>query len=106
MNMTINELGTWMADFVQVGFMEAVRAYEPTSDELKLKEIKAWCKAALIDFDKLTKLIKAGMITAHRKGTAVNSPLYYSKAEIKKAVIQAKLSQYITDKMVRESRVI
>ena len=97
MNMTIDQLGTWMADFVQVGFMEAVRAYEPTSDELKLKEVKAWCKAALIDYDKLTKMIKAGMIVPHRKGTATNSPQYYSKAEIKKAIIQARLSQYITD---------
>ena len=40
MTMTIEQIGAMMADFVQIGYMTAVKAYEPTSDELRLKDVE------------------------------------------------------------------
>lgn len=101
MDMTLNQLGAWMADFVQIGYMTAVKAYEPTSDELRLKDIEKWCKATFTDYAKLKRLIDDGLVTPHRKGECRNSPLYFSKAEIKQAIVQGKLSQYLTDERIK-----
>lgn len=101
MNMTTDQLGAWMADFVQIGYMAAVKAYEPTSDELKAKDIEKWCKATFTDYGKLKKLIHAGYVKPHRKGECRNSPLYFSKAEIKQAIVQNRLSQYIIDEKLK-----
>lgn len=98
--MTTDQLGAWMADFIQLGYMTAVKAYEPTSDELRLKDVKKWCKATFTDYDKLKRLIYAGAVHSHRRGECRNSPLYFSKAEIKQAIIQSKLSQFIVDERV------
>lgn len=101
--MTIEELGAWMADFVQIGYMTAVKAYEPTSDELRMKDIEKWCKATFTDYNRLKKLIDGGVIAPHRKGECKNSPLYFSKAEIKQAIIQGRLSQYLTEERIKNN---
>lgn len=81
-----------MADAVQIGFMQAVKAYEPTSDTIRATEVKQWLKHMLIPWAKFSKLERAGLIKPFRKGNASNSPLYYSKTEIKQALTTAKLS--------------
>ena len=103
MTMTIEQIGEMMADFVQIGYMTAVRAYEPTSDELRIKDVEKWCRATFTDYEKLCRLIKAGVVTPHRRGESKNSPLLYSKAEIKQAIINARLSQYIVDDKVERT---
>ena len=103
MTMTIEQIGAMMADFVQIGYMTAVKAYEPTSDELRLKDVGKWCKATFTDYGKLRKLIKAGAVKPHRSGECRNSPLYYSKAEIKQAIINAHLSQYIVEDLTKHN---
>lgn len=101
MTMTIEQIGAMMADFVQIGYMTAVKAYEPTSDELRLKDVEKWCRATFTDYKTLQRLIKAGIVRSYRKGDSRNSPLYYSKAEIKQAIINARLSKYITEDNIR-----
>lgn len=103
MTMTIEQIGEMMADFVQIGYMTAVRAYEPTSDELRIKDVEKWCRATFTDYEKLCRLIKAGVVAPHRRGESKNSPLFYSKAEIKQAIINARLSQYIVDDKVERA---
>ena len=100
--MTIEQIGQMMADFVQIGYMAAVRAYEPTSDELRMKDVEKWCRATFTDYGKLCRLIKAGVVAPHRKGEGRNSPMFYSKAEIKQAIINARLSLYITDEHIEK----
>ena len=39
-----NELKNSLQQFVQVGFMEAVKAYEPAQDRLRQKDVKSWLK--------------------------------------------------------------
>lgn len=42
--MDIQELNTVIADFVQVGYMQAVKAYEPPQDFVRVSEVKQWLK--------------------------------------------------------------
>lgn len=91
-----NQLCGVLSDFVQIGFMEAVRAYEPVQDKIRKSEIKKWLKISLIDNDKFDALVESGHIHAHRLGTSKNSPLYFSKKEIKEAVAKTKLANILS----------
>ena len=92
-----SELNDSLQRFVQVGFMEAVKAYEPAQDRLRLKDVKAWLKMMLIDYKTFKALVDRGAIKARRTGTAKNSPLYYAKKEIKQALATADLMKKIND---------
>ena len=90
--MDTQEIKSLMADAVQIGYMQAVKSYEPASDAIRATELKQWLKHMLISWAQFTKLEKAGLIKAFRKGKSTNSPLYYSKSEIKQALTTAKLA--------------
>lgn len=75
-----------ITDAYQVGFAEAVRMYEPVQDLIRAKEAKAWLKM-IHATEKVLDYVKP-----LRKGTGKNSPIYYSKAEIKKTLLTAKTS--------------
>lgn len=91
MNIDLNELNAVIADFVQVGFMEAVKAYEPAQDLVRASELDGWLRMMKIDEKKFKSLCRKGIIQAVRKGTGRNSPLYYSKKEIKQALSMANI---------------
>lgn len=55
-----NELRDSIQKFVQVGFMEAVRAYEPSQDRLRQKDVKKWLKMMLIDYRTFKVLVDKG----------------------------------------------
>lgn len=101
--MTTDQISAFIADSIQIGYMTAVKAYEPTADELKQSDLKKWCQATFTDYKKLRRLIKAEIIKPHRKGDAKNSPLFFSKAEIKQAIITNRLSQYIAEETLKDS---
>lgn len=84
--MEFNELNNLLSRYVQVGFMEAVRMYEPAQDRIRLAEVKAWLKMALVDYKTFKALVDKGTIRARKAGNAKNSPLYYSKKEIQQAL--------------------
>ena len=90
--MTTAELMSLMADAVQIGYMQAVKSYEPASDAIRSTEVKQWLKHMLVSWTQFVKLENAGLIKPYRKGKAANSPLYYSKSEIKQALTTAKLA--------------
>lgn len=96
MNINIEELQTIIAESYQVGYMEAVRCYEPAQDFIKTKDLKKWLSSMHMDWNKFLLFIDKGFVTPIRKGTCVNSPLLYSKKEIKKAFSMAKLSGIIS----------
>lgn len=99
MNIAINELGGIIADFVRVGYNSAVADYDPPQDKLRLSEVKKWIKFRRLEFSTFQELEKQGLIHA-RKGDAVNSPLYYSKAEIQKAFATMRLNRFfVNDKI-------
>ena len=42
--MNIEEIQSIMIDSYQVGYMEAVKAYEPAQDLIRQREVKKWLK--------------------------------------------------------------
>jgi hypothetical protein len=90
--MDTQEIKSLMADAVQIGYMQAVKSYEPASDAIRSTEVKQWLKHMLVSWAQFVKLERAGLIKPYRKGKAANSPLFYSKSEIKQALTTAKLA--------------
>ena len=72
-----------------------------TIEQIGAMMVEKWCRATFTDYKTLLRLIKAGIVRSYRKGDSRNSPLYYSKAEIKQAIINARLSRYITEDNIR-----
>lgn len=93
--MNIQDVNSLIADFVQVGYMEAVKSYEPCKDSIRKIEVKSWLKMMKMDLKKFDALTKIGIIKPFRKGEAKNSPLYYSKKEIKQAFSMANICSMI-----------
>ena len=97
----LTEIGGIIADFVRVGYNAAVADYDPPQDRLRLSDVKKWLKFRRVDFKTFQELENKGLINA-RKGSAVNSPLYYSKVEIQKAFATMRLNNlFINDKIER-----
>lgn len=87
--MTAEDFSTMIKEAYQIGFMEAVRAYEPEQDLVRASAVKPWLRMMRVDCKQFNAMVGEGMIKPRRKGTGKNSPLYYSKAEIKKALLTA-----------------
>lgn len=98
--LTIQEIGTIVSDFIQVGFMEAVKSYEPSKDTIRENELIGWCKMLGIDKKRIKALVEAGIIHKKRNGEGKNSPIIYSKKEIKCAIATAKLNGIIKSNMI------
>ena len=102
MNLTMEELGSIIADFVRVGYNSAVMDYDPPQDRLRLSEVKKWLKFRRIEFKVFQSLVDKGLIHPRRSGSAANSPLYYSKTEIQKALAIMRVDRlFINDKIER-----
>ena len=82
----LTEIGSIISDFVRVGYNAAVADYDPPQDKLRLSEVKKWLKFRRIEFKVFQSLVDKGLIHSRRSGSAANSPLYYSKTEIQKAL--------------------
>lgn len=97
----IIDIGGIIADFVRVGYNSAVMDYDPPQDRLRQSEVKKWLKFRKIEFKAFQELEKKGLINA-LKGSAANSPLYYSKAEIQKAFATMRVNNlFVNDKIER-----
>jgi len=89
---------------IKSGFTQAVRLYEPTQDLIRATRISAWLRMNDISRDTFRALEKQGKLRSFRKGDAKNSPLYYSKAEVLKALSAAKTAALITKHIATYSR--
>lgn len=102
MEMTIHELGGIIANFVRVGYNSAVADYDPPQDKLRQSEVKKWLKFRHVEYKTFQTLVDKGLIHARRSGSAVNSPLVYSKVEIQKALAIMRVNRYfVNDKIER-----
>lgn len=99
--MNIEEIQSIMIDSYQVGYMEAVKAYEPAQDFIRLREVKKWLKMMKIDLKRFNSLVSKELIKPIRKGESKNSPLYYSKTEIKQALSLVNVSGMMAREKVR-----
>ena len=99
--MNIEEIQSIMIDSYQVGYMEAIKAYEPAQDFIRLSEVKKWLKMMKIDLKRFNVLVHKEIIKPIRKGERRNSPLYYSKTEIKQALSLANISGIMAKETIR-----
>ena len=99
--MEIQELNRMVADFVQVGWMQAVKMYEPPQDCVKLSEVKKWLRMACLDYKTFQRLVKSEVIKPFRQGKGKNSPLYYSKADIKQAFATVGMAGIIANNQLK-----
>lgn len=100
MEINAQELRSLLADFVQIGFMEAVKAYEPSQDLVRKNEVRKWLKMMLISEKDFKKLLNSECIRPMRKGEGKNSPLYFSKKEIKQAICMMKINNVLINNML------
>ena len=100
--MDMQEVNRMVADFVQVGFMQAVKMYEPPQDMVRQSEVRGWLRMACLDYKTFQRLAKAGAIRPFRKGKGKNSPLYYSKADIKQAFSAAHVAGIVASKQLKQ----
>ncbi len=99
--MNIEEIQSIMIDSYQVGYMEAIKAYEPAQDLIRLKDVKKWLRMMRIDLKRFNILVSKDVIKPIRKGEGRNSPLYYSKTEIKQALSLANISGIMAKETIR-----
>lgn len=104
MNIDIHELNRIIADFVQVGYMQAVKVYDPPQDKVRKSEVKKWLRVANLDQRKFDRLVKAEIIKPFRVGTGRNSPFFYSKKEIKQAFSMAEIGETINNSRINDYR--
>lgn len=86
MHMNIEDIQAMMNDCFQIGRLEAMKAYEPVQDLIRLTEVKSWLRVMKIDMNRFNALVENGTIKPIRKGKSRNSPFYYSKMEIKQTL--------------------
>lgn len=96
--MRVEEIMPILEGAFQVGFMEAIKSYEPTHDMVRNSDVKKWLKMMRIDMRKFEALVKNGCVKPFRLGTGRNSPLYYSKEEIRKAVVASDMAAILTSR--------
>lgn len=89
--MRVDEMMPLIEEAVQVGYMQAVKSYEPWQDEIRKTDVLRWLRFMRIDTKIFTRLVEKGMVKPFRKGVGTNSPLYYSKVEIKRAMMALKI---------------
>lgn len=99
MEISAQELKCIIADFVQIGFMQAIKAYEPSQDLLRKSEVKKWLKMMMISEAEFKRLLASDHIKPIRMGEGRNSPLFYSKQEIKQALSMMRINNVIVNNM-------
>lgn len=91
--MTLEDIKDIVAQSFEIGYLNALQAIEPSCDELRQAEVKKWLKTQNIRLTRFDALVSEGMVRGRRKGKAVNSPIYYSKKEIKQALLVCKVEE-------------
>lgn len=80
-------------DIFAAGMAQAVKMYEPIADWVKKDEITVWCVLNDINPKSVMALIKDGTIRGKHSGRGINTPVVYSKADIRKQIAIIKMMQ-------------
>lgn len=85
--MSIDNLRNLIQDCIEVGYMRAVKDYDSEEDSIRATQVDNWLRKNNIAKKIFKALVENGKIIGRRKGFAQNSPIYFSKAEIKSAIM-------------------
>lgn len=86
MNIELTELKRMVKEAAELGVEKWEKRNAPARDELKQREVYRWVKTMGYGPSFIDELEKKGVIHVRKKGTAKNSSLLYSKAEIQAAI--------------------
>lgn len=67
LELDLYQLKNIMADMVQVGYMKAIKVYEPTKDNISTRELVRWFKTLGVDPSYINKMESEGLIKAKEK---------------------------------------
>lgn len=95
--MTLSEVNRLIAESVQIGVMQAIKTYEPARDCIRASELRAWLSLNKIDYGLFRRLEEAGLVKKVKQGNGTNSPMVYSKAEVKQAVATSTVCGWLAD---------
>lgn len=95
--MTLSEVNRLIKESVQIGVMQAIKIYEPARDCIRASELRAWLSLNKIDYGLFRRLEEAGLVKKVKQGNGTNSPMVYSKAEVKQAVATSTVCGWLAD---------
>lgn len=105
MELTLDDIVSVVNKAVQIGYMQAVKAYEPTSDYIKKTELNAYLRLHTINKKNFDALVDNGYIVPRHKGKAQNSAIVYSKKEIQQALLSLKLGEISVNHLILKKNV-
>lgn len=95
----IENLREIIIDCIEVGYMKAIKDYCVDEDLIRATQIDSWLAKNNISKKTFKTLLNEHSIVGIRKGTARNSPIYYSKEQVKAALLVEKnVNKYINAK--------
>lgn len=86
MHIELHELNNMMMNMAMIGVANYIKTFNCEADELTQREAGKFLKVLGHKPAKLTELEELKLIKGQRKGAALNSPVYYSRAEILSAL--------------------
>lgn len=98
MDISLFQLKELISEMTEVGYMRAVRQYEPHMDEVSRREVLGWFKILGLEPSFLEKMESEGLVKGKRKGAGKNSPVYYSKVKVKEALASLKINTFLLNK--------
>lgn len=91
--MNLSDIKDIVARSVELGYLQALKAIEPAADTLRQSEVRKWLRTQNIKPSKFDAMVAEGLVRSYRRGSAANSPLYYSKKEIKQALLIGRVEE-------------
>ena len=84
----------------KIGIQGYIKSMEPRKDRIKQSDAKRFLEQQGYQTTVLKKLVEAGMVTPIKHGSARNSAVWYSLAELKKAVCAVRLKRINNEEVV------
>jgi len=92
------ELKRLLQEAAELGAAANDKMREPTNDLIKQREAYRWLKSLGKEPILLEKMVNGGLIKKKRMGPAINSPICYSKLEIRSVLSSEQLMSVINFK--------
>ena len=93
MNISLQDLLDFVSQAVDTGIQGYIKSREPRKDRIKQSDAKRYLEQQGYQTTALKRWVEAGIVTPIKHGNARNSAVWYSLAELKKAVCTVRLKK-------------
>lgn len=90
---TLQDLNRFVSNAVDAGIQAYERTRDPQSDRIKQSDAKRFLKSRGFQPAMLQKWVDARLVTPMKSGSSQNSAVWYSLADIKKAICIVRLKE-------------